>query len=175
MKTIQNTIEKVVVNSSFGKLATNTPDFVGKLLPEIEEQFAAITGQKGEQRPARISISGFKLREGVVIGLKSTLRGARARQFVARTVSIVLPRVRDFHGIKISGIDRDGNLTFGIREHTVYPEIVLEKVRAPFGIEVTVVPKQRMDNAAAVVFYKGLGIPFEKEVKKVKSSTSANK
>jgi large subunit ribosomal protein L5 len=164
MNKVNNTIEKVVVNSSFGKLATNAPDFEGKLLPDIEQQFAAITGQKGQQRPARISISGFKLRAGIIVGLKSTLRGSRAKQFVDRTVTIVMPRIRDFHGIKRSGVDRDGNLTFGVKEHTVYPEIVLEKVRAPLGLEVTIVPKQRMNREEALEFYKKLGIPFEKEV-----------
>ncbi len=164
MSKIVNTIEKVVVNTSFGKLSTNTPDFDGKVLPTIEEQFSAIVGQKGQRRPARISISGFKLRSGIIIALKATLRGARARQFVSRTVNIVMPRVRDFHGIKTSGIDRDGNLTFGIKEHAVYPEIVLEKVKFPFGMEVTIVPKAPMKREAALAFYKELGIPFEKTV-----------
>ena len=162
--TVKNTIEKIVVNSSFGKLATNTPDFDGKMLPEIEESMAAITGQKGERRPARISISGFKLRSGIIIGLKTTLRGNRARQFIERMIKIVMPRIRDFHGIKRSGIDKDGNLTFGIKEHTVFPEILLEKVKAQFGIEVTIVQKIRMERVAALDFYKELGIPFEKEV-----------
>lgn len=164
MSKVKNSIEKVVVNSSFGKLATNAPDFEGKLLPEIEEQFAAITGQKGQHRPARASISGFKLRQGIIIALRSTLRGARATQFVNRAVNIVMPRIRDFHGIKRSGVDRDGNLTFGVKEHTVFPEIILEKVRAPIGLEVTIVPKQRMKREEALEFYKSLGIPFEKEV-----------
>lgn len=170
MKKMHNKIEKVVVNSSFGKLATNTPDFDGKILPEIAAQFAAIVGQKGQERPARISISGFKLREGIIVGLRSTLRGARAQQFIDRAVAIAMPRIRDFHGIKRSGIDRDGNLTFGIREHSVFPEISLEKVRAPFGLEVTIVPKARMNREEALEFYKGLSIPFEKEVVATKKS-----
>lgn len=169
MKKTQNKIEKVVVNTSFGKLATNTPDFTAKVLPDISEQFSAIVGQKGQERPARISISGFKLREGIIIALRATLRGARARHFIERAVSIAMPRIRDFHGIKSSGIDRDGNLTFGIREHSVFPEIILEKVRFPFGMEVTIVPKARMDRAEALEFYKSLGIPFEKEVTAKKS------
>jgi large subunit ribosomal protein L5 len=165
---MKNAIEKVVVNSSFGKLATNSPEFNDKVLPEIEESFATIVGQKGQRRPARISISGFKLREGIMIGLKATLRGARARQFVARMTTIVTPRIRDFHGLKTSGIDADGNLTFGIKEHIVFPEIVLEKARVNFGLEVTIVPRARMDRAEALVFYKELGIPFEKEAAKKK-------
>ena len=163
---MQNAIEKIVVNSSFGKLATNSPEFNDKILPEIEESFATIVGQKGQRRPARISISGFKLREGIIIGLKATLRGARARQFIERVVAIVLPRVRDFHGVKASGVDADGNLTFGVKEHIVFPEIVLEKARINFGLEITIVPRARMDRTAALAFYKGLGIPFEKEAVK---------
>jgi large subunit ribosomal protein L5 len=160
---MKNAIEKVVVNSSFGKLATNSPEFNDKILPEIEESFATITGQKGQRRPARISISGFKLREGIIVGIKSTLRGARARQFIERVTTIVMPRIRDFHGIKVSGIDADGNLTFGVKEHIVFPEIILEKARVNFGLEVTIVPRARMDKEEALVFYKGLGLPFEKE------------
>lgn len=163
---MKNAIEKVVVNTSFGKLSTSAPEFNDKVLPEIEESLATITGQKGQRRPARISISGFKLREGIIIGLRSTLRGARARQFIERMGAIVLPRVRDFHGIKVSGIDTDGNLTFGIKEHIVFPEIILEKTRVNFGLQVTIVPRARMDKAEALVFYKGLGIPFEKEITK---------
>lgn len=163
---MKNAIEKIVVNTSFGKLATNSPEFNDKLLPEIEESFAAITGQKGQRRPARISISGFKLREGIIIGLKATLRGARARQFLERAVAIVMPRIRDFHGIKRSGIDQDGNLTFGIKEHIVFPEIILEKARVNFGVEVTIVPRARMDAGDAIEFYKSLGIPFEREAAK---------
>lgn len=163
---MKNAIEKIVVNSSFGKLATNAPEFKDKMLPEIEEAFATIVGQKGQRRPARISISGFKLREGIIVGLKATLRGARARQFIERVTTIVLPRVRDFHGIKVSGIDADANLTFGVKEHIVFPEIVLEKARVNFGLEVTIVPRARMENAEALEFYKGLGIPFEKEAAK---------
>lgn len=164
MKTRKNTIEKVVVNTSFGKLSTNTPDFEGKLLPEIEQQFAAVVGQRGARRPARASISGFKLRQGMIIALKATLRGRRAAQFLERTITVALPRVRDFHGIKRSGIDEGGNLTFGIKEHIVFPEILLEKVRAPFGMEITIVPNQPMSKDQAFDFYASLGIPFEKQV-----------
>lgn len=169
MADMKNTIEKIVINSSFGRLTTGVPDFEGKVLPEIEETFAAITGQKGQRRPARVSISGFKLREGLIIGIKSTLRGARAKQFLHRVVSIVLPRIRDFQGIALSSIDTDGNLTFGVKEHTVFPEIILEKSRVSYGIQLTVVPRARMDQAEALAFYKSLGVPFAKEKARVKS------
>ena len=169
-KQMKNSIEKIVVNSSFGKIATSAPEFNDKILPEIAQAFAAIVGQKGQERPARVSISGFKLREGIIIGLKATLRGARARQFLGKLVHIVLPRVRDFRGIKRSGVDEHGNLTFGIKEHIVFPEIILEKTRVNFGIEVTIVPTARMTPEQGIVYYAGLGIPFEKEVKDKKMS-----
>ncbi len=163
---MRNTLEKIVVNTSFGKLATSAPEFEAKLLPEIKESFAAITGQAGQERTARISISGFKIREGMIIGLKATLRGKKMHQFLARLIAIVMPRIRDFHGFPTRSIDERGNLTLGVREHIVFPEIVLEKVRANFGIEITLVPRTAMTNYKAIEFYRGIGIPFEKVVAK---------
>ena len=165
---MKNSIEKIVVNSSFGKIATSAPEFKDKVLPEIAAALSAITGQKGQERPARISISGFKLREGLIVGLRTTLRGSRAHQFLTKVVSIVAPRIRDFHGFPISGIDEHGNLTFGIKEHIVFPEIILEKVRTNFGLQITIVPRMRMNREEALEFYRSLSIPFEKEVTKNK-------
>jgi large subunit ribosomal protein L5 len=154
-------LEKIVVNTSFGKLTT-LADFKDKGLPEIEQSFAAITGQKGQQRPAKKSISGFKLREGTIVGIKVTLRGRKMMQFLEKVNAIVMPRVRDFRGINAHGIDDHGNLTFGIKEHTVFPEIVLENSRISYGIEVTLVPRIAMKREPALSFYRGLGIPLEK-------------
>jgi large subunit ribosomal protein L5 len=166
---MKNSLEKIVVNTSFGKLATGTAEFEEKFLPEIKESFAAIVGQAGQERAARISISGFKIREGMIIGLKATLRRKKMNQFLQRVIAIVMPRIRDFHGFPTKSIDGKGNLTFGIREHIVFPEIVLEKARANFGIEITLVPRTPMNKEQALEFYRGLGIPFEKaEIKKSK-------
>jgi large subunit ribosomal protein L5 len=158
-------LEKIVVNSSFGKL-TQLPDFAQKGLPEIESSLATITGQKAQQRPSRKSIAGFKLREGVVIGLKTTLRRQKMMHFLNKVVFIVLPRVRDFRGIGLNSIDEHGNLTFGIKEHVVFPEIIAENARVNYGIEMTLVPKNEMSKEKALEFYRKLGIPFEKEAKK---------
>lgn len=158
-------LQKIVVNTSFGKLTT-LADFSDKGLPEIQQSLAAITGQKPQDRPAKKSISGFKLREGTVIGLKVTLRGRKMMQFIEKVNAIVLPRVRDFRGISTKGIDAHGNLTFGIKEHTVFPEIVLENARVAFGLEMTLVPHAPMSKAVALEFYKKLGIPFEKTTSK---------
>jgi len=154
-------LEKIVVNTSFGKLTT-LADFTDKGFPEIQQAIAAITGQKPQDRPAKKSIAGFKLRAGTVIGLKVTLRGRKMMQFLEKVNAIVMPRVRDFRGISSKGIDDHGNLTFGIREHTVFPEIVLENSRVAFGIEVTLVPRIPMAREAALAFYRGLGLPLEK-------------
>ena len=161
-------LEKIVVNSSFGKLATNQADFNEKGLPEVKEAIAAITGQAPQERKARISIAGFKIREGMIIGLKVTLRRKKMQQYLARVINIVLPRVRDFRGISKKSVDQDGNLTFGVREHIVFPEIILEKARVNFGIEMTLVPRKSMKKEEALEFYTKLGIPFEKEAKVTK-------
>lgn len=160
--------EKIVVNTSFGKLATNSSDFNEKTLPEIKEAVAAITGQAPQERKARISIAGFKIREGMIIALKVTLRRKKMQQFLDRVIHIAMPRIRDFRGIPKSCIDEHGNLTFGIKEHIVFPEIVLEKAKTNFGIEATLVPRKRMKRAEALEFYKKIGIPFEKEAKAAK-------
>lgn len=159
-------LEKIVVNTSFGKLTT-LADFSDKGLPEIQQSIAAITGQKAQERPAKKSISGFKLREGTIVGLKVTLRGKKMMQFLDKVNAIVMPRVRDFRGISSKGIDQAGNLTFGIKEHTVFPEIILENSRVAFGVEITLVPRKTMKRDEALAFYRGLGIPLEKEMAKV--------
>lgn len=160
-------LEKIVVNCSFGRQA-QTAEFNQKGLPEIRASLAAITGQKPEDRPAKKSISGFKLREGTVIGMRTTLRRARMMQFLSKVTNIVVPRIRDFKGIALRSIDEGSNLTFGVKEHIVFPEIISENVRVDFGIEMTLVPKQRMTRVEAIEFYRGLGIPLEKtESKKV--------
>ncbi len=155
-------LEKIVVNSSFGKLTT-LADFSDKGLPEIQQSLAAITGQKPQDRPAKKSISGFKLREGTIVGLKVTLRGKKMMQFLEKVIAIVMPRVRDFRGINTHGVDSHGNLTFGIKEHTVFPEIVLENSRVSYGIEITLVPKTAMTKEKALEFYRSLGLPLAKE------------
>ncbi|MFA6072195.1 MAG: 50S ribosomal protein L5 [Janthinobacterium sp.] len=158
--------EKIVVNTSFGKLATGNADFNEKQLPEIKEAFSAIVGQAGQERKARISIAGFKIREGMIIALKATLRRKKMQQFIDRVVNIAMPRIRDFQGIPKSCVDAHGNLTFGIKEHIVFPEIVLERSRVNFGMEITIVPRKRMTHEQGVEFYTKFGIPFEKVAKK---------
>ena len=160
-------LDKVVVNTGIGRLSTQ-PNFKDKVLPAIEAEFKIITGQKPMERPAKQSISGFKLREGTIVGLKATLRGKRMVQFLEKVIKIVLPRVRDFRGVSAKGIDEHGNFTFGIKDHLVFPEIAAENSKANFGIEITVVPKESKQREEAMSFYKEIGVPFEKEMAKKK-------
>lgn len=154
-------LEKIVVATGVGKLRQNS-QFDSSILPEITRDLTAITGQKPANRPARKSIAGFKLREGNLVGLKVTLRGKRMNDFLYRMINIALPRVRDFRGINPRQIDREGNLTIGFRDHTVFSEIVSEDVKHDFGFQVTLVSNVK-DKDEAFEFFKELGIPFIKD------------
>ncbi|MDP3953361.1 MAG: 50S ribosomal protein L5 [bacterium] len=156
-------LEKIIVATGVGKMAQNA-QFEANLLPELNKDLAAITGQKPQARPAKKSIAGFKLREGSLVGLRVTLRGKRMEDFLNRMVNVALPRVRDFRGIDPKQIDKEGNLTIGFRDHSVFPEIVPEESKADFGFQVTLVSKER-DPAKAKEMFERLGIPFVKEPK----------
>lgn len=160
-ETIKQLIEKVVVNSGIGRLSQN-PNFNDKVLPDLIAEFSAITGQKPAIRPARESIAGFKIREGNIVGLSATLRGKRMADFLMKVISVVLPRVRDFRGVPVKAIDQGGNLTIGIKENIVFPEISAETSKVNFGLQLTVVPKIQ-NKAKAIEFYKSIGVPFAKE------------
>ncbi|MEK7640725.1 MAG: 50S ribosomal protein L5 [Patescibacteria group bacterium] len=167
MNTPIKQIEKVVVNTGVGKLS-GQPNFGDKLLPAIIADFAAITGQKPSERPAKKSISSFKLRQGTIVGLKATLRRQRMESFLSKVMKVVLPRVRDFQGINPKNIDRAGNLTFGIKDHLVFPEVSPEASKTNFGMEITLVPKTPKTQEEAFKLYKELGVPFAKEEVKKK-------
>jgi large subunit ribosomal protein L5 len=156
-----SSMEKIVVNSGIGKL-TSMPNFKDKVLPAITAEFAAIVGQKPSPRGAKKSIAGFKLREGTVVGLVATIRGARMRSFFERMNKVVFPRVRDFRGIPRKNIDLQGNLTIGIKEHTIFPEISPEHSKVSFGIQMTIVPKKPMLKEEAIAWYQSLGVPLTK-------------
>lgn len=154
-------IEKVVVNAGIGRLS-QTANFSDKVLPEAIADFSVITGQRPMLCSAKKSIAGFKIREGNIVGLKTTLRRKRMKDFLTKVVNVVLPRVRDFRGIPMKSVDERGNLTIGIKEHIVFPEVDLETVKVNFGVEVTVVPKERK-RASAMELFKAIGIPFQKQ------------
>jgi len=159
---LNNKLEKAVVNVGVGRLTTQ-PNFEDKVLPEIVKEITTITGQKPSLRPAMKSISGFKLRQGTIVGLKTTLRGKYMNSLISKIVNVTLPRVRDFRGINLTAIDKNGNLNFGFKEHLVFPEISPEQTKVNFGIQLTLVPKNPIKSKEeAVEFYKKIGIPFKK-------------
>ncbi len=126
-------IEKVVVNCGVGRFHEE------KEKQEIEKFLTLITGQKPAPRPAKKAIAAFKTRKGLIIGYQVTLRGGRMYDFLMRLVNITLPRVRDFQGLSLRSVDPKGNLTIGIKENIVFPEMIGEDYRFLFGLEVTVV------------------------------------
>lgn len=133
-------IEKVVINTGFGKLiGGKIPEEQKKIYNAILEDLALITGQKPILTKAKKSISGFKIRKGTPIGAKVTLRKKRMYDFLERIIHIALPRSRDFRGIDPKSIDNQGNLTVAIKEHICFPEISPEKTKFIFGLELTVV------------------------------------
>jgi large subunit ribosomal protein L5 len=161
-------LEKIVVNVGIGR-QSQEPNFAEKKLPAIIDELAMITGQKPSPRPAKKSIAGFKTRAGTVVGLKVTLRRKRMKHFFERLVHVVLPRVRDFRGIDQKAIDGSGNLSIGIKDHLVFPEIIPENSKVNFGVQVTVVPCGLKNRDAAVEVYKALKVPFKKPALKSKA------
>lgn len=150
-------IKKVVVNTGVGKFLKDE-----RAQQSIERDLALITGQKVSPRKAKKSIAGFKIREGMVIGYSVTLRGKRMWDFLTRLIDLALPRTRDFRGISAKHIDRHGNLTFGIREHIVFPEVSLEDLHNIFGLEITIVTNAKNPQRAEMLL-REIGFPFMKE------------
>lgn len=146
-------IEKVIVSTGVGKKRDK------KVLELIENRLMKITGQKPSSRGARLSIAAFKVREGDVVGYQVTLRGARMYDFLDRLIHVALPRTRDFRGLSETSIDEMGNMTIGIKEHTIFPETSDEEVKDVFGLAVTIVTSAK-SKAAALAFLKHLGLPI---------------
>ena len=126
-------IEKVVVNTGIGKSLKDQ-----KIQDEIAKDLALITGQKPTPRPAKKAIATFKTRKGMIVGLAVNLRGQRTYDFLERLINTALPRSRDFRGLKGKSIDKNGNLTIGIKEQIIFPEISAESARNIFGSEICV-------------------------------------
>jgi len=154
-------LDKIVINVGIGRLSQQ-PNFEEKILPEVANELALITGQKPAVTRAKKSIAGFKTRAGQIVGLKVTLRKKRMFDFLERLSKIVLPRLRDFRGIKLSNIDAGGNLTIGMKEQVVFPEINPEISKINFGMEITIVSNVR-DHDKAVELYRALNVPLKKK------------
>ncbi|MDB5265083.1 MAG: ribosomal protein large subunit ribosomal protein [Parcubacteria group bacterium] len=146
---------KVTVSSGVGKA-----DKARKAL--VESRLARITGQKASARPAKQSIAQFKMREGDIVGFQVTLRGNRMNDFVDKLIHIALPRTRDFRGLTATAIDEMGNLTIGIKDHTIFPETTDEDLKDVFGIAITLVTTAK-NKVEAEAFFRHLGIPFKNE------------
>jgi len=132
-------IEKIIINTGFGKfIIQKTKDEQKKFYKYITENLKEATGQTPVLTEAKKSIASFKLRQGNIIGAKVTLRNQRMYDFLERLIDIVIPRTRDFRGVPLSAVDKNGNLNFGIKEHIVFPEISPEKARHIFGIQITI-------------------------------------
>ncbi|MDI6591654.1 MAG: 50S ribosomal protein L5 [Patescibacteria group bacterium] len=154
-------IEKVVVNCGFGKLISGkTSEEQKKIYEAILEDLALITGQLPILTRAKKSISGFKIRKGLPVGAQVTLRGKRMYDFLERLIHIGLPRSRDFRGIDPKSLDKEGNLTIGIKEHIAFPEISPEKVKNIFGLEITVVTTAK-NKEEGLELLKLLGFPIK--------------
>lgn len=152
-------LEKIVVSVGLGRASDNK-----KIIEIAENTLRKITGQQPVVTRARKSIAGFKLREGMKIGLKVTLRGDLMYEFYDRLVNIVLPRLRDFRGVSNKSFDGQGNYSIGISDHSVFPELTFEETTTTHGIQVTVVTSTN-DKEHAKGLLKALGMPFEKENK----------
>jgi len=148
-------ITKVVVNSGVGKYIKDSA-----AMEEVAKALTAITGQKAVMVKSKKSIAGFKIREGLEIGVKVTLHGPNMWSFLEKLVSAALPRVRDFRGIKLSSVDNSGNLNIGIKEHAIFPEIVPEHVRNIFSLQVNVSTNAN-NKEKGLALFRNLGFPIE--------------
>lgn len=149
-------IEKVVVSVGIGKIEDKAKK------EQIADRLARITGQKPSNRPAKQSIASFKLRQGEIIGYQVTLRGGRMHHFLDKLINIALPQTRDFRGLKTTAIDEMGNITLGIKEHTIFPETSDEDIRDVFSLAITIVTTAK-SKAEAEAFLRHVGLPLQKE------------
>lgn len=156
-------LEKVIVNTGFGReVGGKTSEEQKKIVDFILEDLSFICGQKAIKTYAKKSIANFKTREGMPIGAKVTLRGKKMTDFLERLIHIALPRSRDFRGISATSADKKGNLTIGIREHIDFPEILTEKAKNIFGLEVTVVTTAKTPQEGLELL-KLLGFPIKSD------------
>ena len=154
-------IEKVVVNTGFGKLILGkTSDEQKKISENILDDLSLISGQRTVKALAKKSIAAFKTRKGLAIGARVTLRGQKMYDFLERLIYIGLPRSRDFQGINQKSFDGKGNLTIGIKEHIIFPEILPEKIKTIFGFEITVVTNAKKKEEG-ISLLKLMGFPIK--------------
>lgn len=149
-------IDKIVLNMGVGDATQNS-----KLLDEAVEELGLIAGQKPLITKAKKSIAGFRLREGMSIGAKVTLRGTRMYDFLDKMINVSLPRVRDFHGVSNKSFDGHGNYTLGVREQLIFPEIDYDKVNHVRGLDIVIVTTANSDEEGHELLAQ-MGMPFAK-------------
>lgn len=152
-------LEKIVVNIGLGKSKDDK-----KMFEVATNTLEKITGQKPIMTYSKVNIATFKLREGNKIGMKVTLRGERMYEFLDRLVNIVLPRLRDFHGVSNKAFDKQGNYSIGIPEQSIFPELSFEETTTAHGLQVVIVTNADNKEHAQALLVK-LGVPFKKEGK----------
>ncbi|HLY93290.1 MAG TPA: 50S ribosomal protein L5 [Gaiellaceae bacterium] len=150
-------IEKITLNMGVGEAKTDA-----KQLDAAIEELTTIAGQRAQVRKARKSIAQFKIREGMPVGAKVTLRGARMYEFLDRLVAIALPRIRDFRGLNPDSFDGRGNYSIGIREQIIFPEINYDDIQQVRGLDVTITTSAETDDHARALL-QALGLPFSAE------------
>jgi len=148
-------IEKITLNMGVGDAKTDA-----KALDSAIEELSIIAAQRAQVRKARKSIASFKLREGMAVGAKVTLRGARMYEFLDRLVSVALPRIRDFRGLSTASFDGRGNYSLGVREQIIFPEIDYDSVGSIRGLDVTITTSAGTTDEQALALLRGLGLPF---------------
>ena len=149
-------VEKIVVSIGTGRVQDKQKEAL------IRDRLALITGQKPSPRPAKQSIASFKLREGEIIGYQVTMRGARMQHFLEKLIAIALPQTRDFRGLRTTSIDEMGNITIGIKEHTIFPECADEEIKDVFSLAITIVTTAK-NKKEAEAFLRHIGLPLKKE------------
>ncbi len=147
---------KICLNQGIGAAVTDK-----KLVDAGVEEMTAITGQKAVPTKSKKDISNFKVRKGMPIGVRVTLRGERMYEFLDRLISVAIPRIRDFHGISDKGLDGKGNFSFGITEQIIFPEINIDKINRISGMDITFVTTATNDKEAYALL-KEFGMPFQK-------------
>jgi len=147
-------VEKITLNMGVGDAKTDA-----KALDAAIEELTTIAGQRAQVRRARKSIAAFKLREGMAVGAKVTLRGARMYEFLDRLVSVALPRIRDFRGLNPKSFDGRGNYSLGVREQIIFPEIDYDSVASVRGFDITITTNAESDEQALTLL-RSLGLPF---------------
>lgn len=153
-------LEKIVVNVGLGRAKDDK-----KIIETAKNTLRKITAQEPIETVAKNSIAGFKLREGNKIGLKVTLRGNYMYEFADRMINIVLPRLRDFHGVKAGAFDKSGNYSIGFVDQSVFPELTFEETTTPHGLQVVFVVRAE-DKAHSRALLAKLGMPFEKKLER---------